>query len=66
MTSAEIHRYRRESGLLDSVPDYKRAQTNADFIRAEVTAGRLKAVLVRDECGVEYYDFLPASGKLFS
>ena len=64
MTAAEIHSYRRDAGLLDSVPDYKRAQANANFIRAEVAAGRLKAVLVRDECGIEYTEFLPASGKI--
>jgi hypothetical protein len=50
MTAAEIHSYRRDAGLLDSVPDYKRAQANADFIR--------------DECGIEYTEFLPSSGKI--
>ena len=63
MTSFEIYRYRRDAGYLDTVPDHKRGQANADFIRAEVAAGRLKAVTVRDE-GVEYLDFLPASGKI--
>lgn len=62
MTAAEIYAFRHQFGSLAQVPSYRRGRSNAEFIAAEVAAGRLVAVKVVDDAGWTITEFQKPKG----
>lgn len=57
MTAQEIYNWRREFGFY--ADSYDKGRANADYIRAEVAAGRLKPI-THEESGITWIEFVRA------